>query len=153
MCDKKRNLMENDDLDSSNTEKKLKLDEEKVIIHNLPIKNLSKKAGNAFKSPLAANRTLDTNRYKHAFKSNVDNNQIQNEINRLKKSIEEIDEEISKLEADGYLVDDLDRIIEELHVYNETKDTAQIVLGKLAHIHGITIKEMHKKYDIDIDND
>ncbi|OLY83856.1 Biogenesis of lysosome-related organelles complex 1 subunit 2 [Smittium mucronatum] len=38
--------------------------------------------------------------------------------------------------------------IETLHLYNETKDAAQIVLGKLAEMQNKTIKELHADFNI-----
>lgn len=39
-----------------------------------------------------------------------------------------------------------------LHKYNETKDAAQIVLGALANIEGVTVKEMHNKMGLPLDS-
>lgn len=35
-----------------------------------------------------------------------------------------------------------------LHEYNNLKDATQIVLGALAQAKGVSIKEMHKKYNL-----
>lgn len=38
--------------------------------------------------------------------------------------------------------------ISQLHKYNEIKDAAQCLFGKLAEINKCTVQEIHKKYDL-----
>ncbi|KAJ2193929.1 swi5-like zinc finger protein [Coemansia sp. RSA 522] len=45
-----------------------------------------------------------------------------------------------------------DENIDRLHRYNDTKDAAQILFGKLAELKGKTIKEIYAEYDIDLDD-
>lgn len=42
----------------------------------------------------------------------------------------------------------IDRHIESLHKYNEIKDTAQEILGKLAELKGATTKDMYELFDL-----
>lgn len=35
-----------------------------------------------------------------------------------------------------------------LHLYNDIKDATQIVLGRLAIIEGVTVAEIHRKYNL-----
>lgn len=41
-----------------------------------------------------------------------------------------------------------DEIMKALHKYNEIKDATQKVLGRLAVIEGVTVAEIHRKYDL-----
>jgi hypothetical protein len=41
-----------------------------------------------------------------------------------------------------------DEIMKALHQYNEIKDATQEVLGRLAIIEGVTVAEMHRKYNL-----
>lgn len=43
-------------------------------------------------------------------------------------------------------------IIKLLHEYNNIKDATQIVLGALANLEGVTIKQMHLKYGLPLDS-
>ncbi|XP_055843953.1 DNA repair protein SWI5 homolog [Episyrphus balteatus] len=42
-------------------------------------------------------------------------------------------------------------IMNLLHDFNKIKDATQVVLGALANIDGVTIKDMHLKYNLPID--
>lgn len=41
-----------------------------------------------------------------------------------------------------------DEIMKALHKYNNIKDAAQIVLGRLAVIEGVTVAEIHRNYNL-----
>lgn len=41
-----------------------------------------------------------------------------------------------------------DEIMKALHRYNYIKDATQIVLGRLADVEGVTVAEMHRKYNL-----
>lgn len=53
------------------------------------------------------------------------------ELEKLKKKVEERDE-----------------IMKALHRYNDIKDATQEVLGRLAILEGVTVAEMHRKYNL-----
>lgn len=38
-----------------------------------------------------------------------------------------------------------------MHQYNDIKDATQVVLGKLSNLEGVTLKEMHLKYNLPLD--
>ena len=59
----------------------------------------------------------------------------------------ELDREIASLQSDGFKVEELDNQIDLLHRYNDIKDIAQMVLGRLAELEGVTVKSLHEKYD------
>jgi len=41
-----------------------------------------------------------------------------------------------------------DEIMKALHKYNDIKDATQVVLGRLAILEGVTVAEMHRKYNL-----
>lgn len=41
-----------------------------------------------------------------------------------------------------------DEIMVALHKYNDIKDVTQHVLGRLAIVEGVTVAEIHQKYDL-----
>lgn len=45
-----------------------------------------------------------------------------------------------------------DEIMKALHQYNDIKDATQHVLGRLAIVEGVTVAEIHRKYDL-VDSD
>ena len=74
--------------------------------------------------------------------------------NKPAKSIEELcqheaelDREIASLQSEGFVIEELDRQIDLLHRYNDVKDAAQMVMGRLAELEGRTVKSLHGKYD------
>uniref|UniRef100_A0A0N7ZBJ3 DNA repair protein SWI5 homolog n=1 Tax=Scylla olivacea TaxID=85551 RepID=A0A0N7ZBJ3_SCYOL len=68
----------------------------------------------------------------------------------LIKQETEIDKEIATLKESGFQVEELQGHIRNLHRYNEVKDAAQLVLGRLAELEQVTVKEMHKKYKVPV---
>ncbi|KAJ2889115.1 Swi5 protein [Coemansia asiatica] len=57
------------------------------------------------------------------------------------------------LERSGLSVEqarqETDKHIDRLHRYNDIKDVGQVLFGKLAELHGKTVKEMYEKYGVD----
>jgi len=51
-----------------------------------------------------------------------------------------------------YHEDELQVHIDKLHEYNDLKDVAQMVLGKLAEIEGTTTRHLYERYDLDLDD-
>ena len=107
-------------------------------------------------------RSLNTARVQTAFKCPLKDKTLINqkkeilkrpenlkaEIETLKKKHEQIDKEIEELKSQGHDESQLSIIIDKLHVFNQIKDAAQEVLGKLAYINRVTINEMHKRYNV-----
>ncbi|KJA14811.1 hypothetical protein HYPSUDRAFT_48819 [Hypholoma sublateritium FD-334 SS-4] len=64
--------------------------------------------------------------------------------------------EIDKLQAQLGEKEDAEKIvkrhIELLHQYNEAKDAAQILIGRLASIKQITIRQIHEDYGLGADD-
>lgn len=70
------------------------------------------------------------------------------EYNLLKKQYEENVKEFSSIPAEQ---SERERtIIELLHDYNDIKDACQIVLGAAANLQQCTIKDLHLKYNLPI---
>ena len=42
--------------------------------------------------------------------------------------------------------------IHQLHTYNELKDTAQMLMGKLASMEGTTTKKLYMRFDLNLDD-
>lgn len=42
-------------------------------------------------------------------------------------------------------------VMQLMHQYNDIKDATQVVLGKLSNLEGVTLKEMHLKYNLPLD--
>ena len=59
-----------------------------------------------------------------------------------------LDAEIARLQQEGLCIEELDHQIDLLHRYNDIKDVAQIVMGRLAELEGVTVKVLHQKYDL-----
>ncbi|EDS25910.1 predicted protein [Culex quinquefasciatus] len=47
---------------------------------------------------------------------------------------------------------DKERLMELLHKYNDIKDATQRVLGALAVHEGVTVREMHRRYNLPLDS-
>lgn len=48
---------------------------------------------------------------------------------------------------------EIKNFIKKLNKYNEAKDIAQSLMGKIADLRDTTIKEVHKDLEVDFDND
>lgn len=64
------------------------------------------------------------------------------DLHELEKSL---DIELEKLKKKKKEKDD---IMKALHQYNDIKDATQEVLGRLAILEGVTVAEMHRKYNL-----
>ena len=58
----------------------------------------------------------------------------------------QLDREIAQLVSENLSVEELDHQIDLLHRYNDIKDVAQIVMGRLAELENVTVKSLHQKY-------
>lgn len=56
-----------------------------------------------------------------------------------------LDEKLKSLTS---IAENKRKIMNALHEYNDIKDATQIVLGQLANLHGVTVTELHKKFDL-----
>ncbi|XP_073498449.1 DNA repair protein SWI5 homolog [Phyllobates terribilis] len=77
---------------------------------------------------------------------------LQREMSDLQHKEGSLDEEIRKLEAEGFCIEELDQHISLLHEYNELKDTGQMLLGRLAAVRGVTTKDLYAEFGLDLDD-
>ncbi|KAM4019473.1 DNA repair protein SWI5 homolog [Anomaloglossus baeobatrachus] len=84
--------------------------------------------------------------------SSAHSEDLQREISDLKNKDGSLDEEIRKLEAEGFCVEELDKHIALLHEYNELKDTGQMLLGRLAAMRGVTTKDLYGEFGLDLED-
>ncbi|XP_064121635.1 DNA repair protein SWI5 homolog [Macrobrachium nipponense] len=89
------------------------------------------------------------------FRSPISNNSTgqqvlsqEEDLDKLIKLERDLEEEISSLQDLGFEVEELQGHISNLHRYNEIKDAAQLVMGRLAELEGVTVKEIHEKYGV-----
>ncbi|XP_060234751.1 DNA repair protein SWI5 homolog [Meriones unguiculatus] len=65
------------------------------------------------------------------------------DLQKLKEKQGRLDREMTRLAADGYWVMALEDHLSLLHEYKDVKDVAQMLLGKLAVIRGVTTKDLY----------
>ncbi|XP_036039276.1 DNA repair protein SWI5 homolog, partial [Onychomys torridus] len=75
---------------------------------------------------------------------------LNSDIQKLKERLDMLDKEISQLVKEGYRVGELENHISLLHEYNDVKDVAQMLLGKLALTRGVTTKELYPDFGLDL---
>lgn len=73
------------------------------------------------------------------------------ELNSLRESEKELDEELAKLKAELNAGTSTKDTMDTLHEYNDIKDAAQVILGAIATIQGVTIASLHKQFDLPSD--
>ncbi|CAH1105878.1 unnamed protein product [Psylliodes chrysocephalus] len=78
------------------------------------------------------------------------NLELKSRYERLQKENSKLDKEIEGLEKDG-VTEDMHLQMEALHDYNEMKDVTQVVLGYLADVEHVTLKELHQRYNLPIE--
>ena len=122
---------------------KINNEQNNVSIKRMPLKNLTEKASSSFKSPILNRKVSNTNE---------NENEILEKINCLEIKIKNAETEIKNLQM-NYTIDDIDSIIKKLHTFNEIKDIAQILMGKIADIKLMTIKEVHIQFNAQIETD
>uniref|UniRef100_A0A7N4NUG2 DNA repair protein SWI5 homolog n=1 Tax=Sarcophilus harrisii TaxID=9305 RepID=A0A7N4NUG2_SARHA len=96
---------------------------------------LPKRHSAAFRSPVPAPKFGQANE--------TNEESLRLEIQELKQKRDTLDQEISQLMAEGYVVSELEDHISLLHEYNDIKDVGQMLMGKLARIRGVTTKELY----------
>lgn len=81
-----------------------------------------------------------------------DNNEGEQDLRRriaeLSSQLDDLNAEIERLRDEESNHDDLDTIIDKLHLYNDVKDTAQMLVEKMANLKCLTIREMHQHYGV-----
>jgi len=64
----------------------------------------------------------------------------------------ELDSQIADLRNQGFREEELRLHVTQLHDYNEIKDVAQMVLGRIAVNEGVTTKDLYERYQLSIDD-
>uniref|UniRef100_A0A8C2SF78 DNA repair protein SWI5 homolog n=1 Tax=Capra hircus TaxID=9925 RepID=A0A8C2SF78_CAPHI len=105
---------------------------------------LSESCGGAFRSPRPSPKPGQADR--------ASEDSLQLDIQKLKEKKDMLDKEISQLLSEGYSVDELEDHISQLHEYNDIKDAAQMLLGRLAVIRGVTTKELYPEFGLDMND-
>uniref|UniRef100_A0A8C2C806 DNA repair protein SWI5 homolog n=1 Tax=Cyprinus carpio TaxID=7962 RepID=A0A8C2C806_CYPCA len=52
----------------------------------------------------------------------------------------------------GFVEQELDQHIELLHEYNDIKDIAQTLLGRLAGVRGVTTRDLYSHFGLELDD-
>ncbi|CAN8011619.1 unnamed protein product [Ixodes pacificus] len=73
---------------------------------------------------------------------------LQRELDSLKSKSRDIDQELNDLRAQGLKTEELDWHIEKLHEYNDVRDAAHIIIGHLAVLERVTVREKHEQYGL-----
>ncbi|XP_022325389.2 DNA repair protein SWI5 homolog isoform X1 [Crassostrea virginica] len=95
--------------------------------------------GTAFKSPLQLQKTSQ---------NQVEN--VKDDAQELGGKLEAVNLEIAELESRGLKIEMLQLHIDKLHLYNELKDYAQMVLGRIAVLEGVRTKDLYPRYNLDL---
>lgn len=74
------------------------------------------------------------------------------EANKLRECEKELDDELAKLKNDLNDGPSMVDTMNALHEYNDIKDAAQVVLGAIATMHGVTIASLQKDFDVPCDS-
>lgn len=75
----------------------------------------------------------------------------EDEVERLKQELREVDAEINGLSRD-YSEHELQRHIDKLHEYNEIKDVGQMLMGRLAELQGTTTNSVYGQFGLGIED-
>ena len=80
------------------------------------------------------------------------NDVLRHSLDELTSQISTVDQEIQLLQQEGIEESELKVHIDKLHEYNELKDTAQMVLGRIAYQEGMTTRELYARFGLDLDD-
>ncbi|KAF4082705.1 hypothetical protein AMELA_G00154670 [Ameiurus melas] len=96
-----------------------------------------KKVNSSFKSPVP---------------STLNNVCVDEEIGELQKTLLQLESDITLLESEGVRVHELDLHINLLHEYNDIKDIAQTLLGRLAGLRSVTTRDLYAQFGMELDD-
>eukprot|EP00066_Takifugu_rubripes_P009665 XP_003976842.1 PREDICTED: DNA repair protein SWI5 homolog [Takifugu rubripes] len=74
------------------------------------------------------------------------------EMEELERRREQLDAEITQLEAEGYNEKELEHHINMLHEYNDIKDIGQALLGRIAALRGTTTRDLYSHFGLELDD-
>ncbi|XP_062870457.1 DNA repair protein SWI5 homolog [Trichomycterus rosablanca] len=99
-----------------------------------------KKVNSGFKSPVQSSSTKNSAVC------------LETEIKQLQTNVAQLESEISQLDNEGVGVQELDQHIDLLHEYNDIKDIAQTLLGRLAGLRGVTTRDLYSHFSMELDD-
>ncbi|KIM34216.1 hypothetical protein M408DRAFT_19156 [Serendipita vermifera MAFF 305830] len=76
--------------------------------------------------------------------SPAENSDSNRDLNETEREIQLLQEKLGNEDPEKVVK----RHIKLLHEYNESKDAAQALMGKLAVIHGVSVRHMHEKFGL-----
>ncbi|KAK2823801.1 hypothetical protein Q7C36_020401 [Tachysurus vachellii] len=99
-----------------------------------------KKVNSSFKSPVQV--------------SSMPNNRVcvEEEVKELQNTLLQLESDIKLLENEGVCVHELDLHINLLHEYNDIKDIAQTLLGRLAGLRSVTTRDLYARFGMELDD-
>lgn len=99
-------------------------------------------------SPVSSAKEMTSDRQTHsrAKRSRISFGTGARSLQELLEREAELDRQIAELRAEGLSVEELDEQIDLLHRYNDVKDAAQVVMGRLAELESVTVRSLHEKY-------
>jgi len=75
------------------------------------------------------------------------------ELARLRSLAEALDQQIARYSRDEQEYDrEIKEHMERVHEYNEVKDVAQALMGRLATIEGVLTRDLYKRYELGLDD-
>ncbi|XP_036369191.1 DNA repair protein SWI5 homolog [Octopus sinensis] len=95
-----------------------------------------------FKSPLI----------KNAGSEEVLNDGLCQRLQNMESELSDTNQKIAELESMGISKEELQVYIEKLHMYNEVKDLAQTLLGKLALMENLCTKDLYGRYQLNLED-
>ncbi|KAF6038409.1 hypothetical protein EB796_003312 [Bugula neritina] len=77
------------------------------------------------------------------------NSQESTDAGNKSSQLQDLQQQIAELKQKGNRVEDLPVYIKALHELNEIKDSAEIVIGKLAEVKAVTVQSVRNDIDLD----
>ncbi|XP_027018163.1 DNA repair protein SWI5 homolog [Tachysurus fulvidraco] len=99
-----------------------------------------KKVNSSFKSPVQVSSTLNNGVC------------VEEEVKELQNTLLKLESDIKLLENEGVCVHELDLHINLLHEYNDIKDIAQTLLGRLAGLRSVTTRDLYARFGMELDD-
>ena len=100
-----------------------------------------------FKTPRRVGLSTPRGRPAKAAPSSSSQEELEKKVDQLTEELKEVDAELEPL-LEKYSEEDVQSYIDALHKYNEVKDAAQILMGKLAELQGVTVKKVHEDFGL-----
>ncbi|XP_076875190.1 DNA repair protein SWI5 homolog isoform X2 [Brachyhypopomus gauderio] len=98
------------------------------------------KVNSSFKSPVQASNTV----------TNV--LCPEEEVKELQTEVAHLESEIAVLQNEGIAEEELEQHVDLLHEYNDIKDIAQTLLGRLASLRGVTTRDLYGHFGMELDD-